>query len=94
MVEPADFRLGKLHAAEFLGIIDRDPPHVGDRFAAAFDAEPLELLEGLRGGADGLVDAAEDAIGAGERSGGGRGSRRAGRGGGCGHADRGRGRAC
>ena len=65
VVEPADVRLGELHAAELLGIVDGDPADVGDRLAAALDAEPLELLEGLGGRADGLVDAAEHAVGAG-----------------------------
>ena len=43
--QPADLRLDKFHAAEFLGVVDRDPSDVVDRLAPAFHAQPLELLE-------------------------------------------------
>ena len=84
--QPADLRLDKLHAAEFLGVVDRDPSDVVDRLAPAFHAQPLELLERLRGSGDGVVDAVENTVSARERAGA---SRAGGDGGRC---DAGRGR--
>ena len=68
VLESADLRLGKLQGPEFLGVVDGDPANVGDRLPAALHAEPLELLEGVGGGPDSLVDAPEHAVGPGRRA--------------------------
>ena len=66
--QPTDFRLFKLHPAEFDGIVNRDATDVGDRLAAPLQPQFFQLLKGLLRGPHRLVNAGEDAMPPGERN--------------------------